>query len=127
MLALGAGLAGIVLPLVPTTPFLLLASYCFLVSSPRWHRWLREHRWFGPLLADWEQRGGIRPRVKLLAVTTVLMVVALSAASGRLSTVGLVVLSVLAGVGLLVIARVPTVREPSATQAAAPPPLWEPE
>lgn len=50
----GLGGAGTVLPLLPTTPFLLIAVWAFARSSPRWADWLRRHRAFGPLLRDWE-------------------------------------------------------------------------
>jgi uncharacterized protein len=46
-LSLGLGFLGIALPLVPATPFLLLAAYCFARSSPRLHNWLVEHRLLG--------------------------------------------------------------------------------
>ena len=51
--SLVAGGAGIVLPLVPTVPFVLLAAFCFANSSPRLERWLVEHRRFGPHIRDW--------------------------------------------------------------------------
>jgi uncharacterized membrane protein YbaN (DUF454 family) len=47
-LSLALGVVGIVLPVLPTTPFLLLASFCFLKSSRRLHRWIMENRHFGP-------------------------------------------------------------------------------
>lgn len=70
-LALGLGIAGIFLPLLPTTPFLLLAAFAFSRGSPRLHAWLLGHRHFGPVIRDWQERRAIPLRAKLLA--TVLM------------------------------------------------------
>src|SRR5512134_2189700 len=58
---------GLFLPLLPTTPFLLLAGACFARSSRRLHGWLLAHGVFGPILADWEAHGAIRLRVKVAA------------------------------------------------------------
>ena len=65
----GLGIVGAVLPVLPTTPFLILAVACFARSSPRLERWLLEHRIFGPTLAQWRERGAIPFKVKLLALT----------------------------------------------------------
>ena len=62
--SLGLGFAGVFLPLLPTTPFVLLSAFCFSRSSDRLHRWLRDHPTFGSLLEDWENGGAIRPRAK---------------------------------------------------------------
>lgn len=50
------GVAGVILPLVPTTPFLLLAGVCFAKSSDRFHTWLMEHRILGPYIHNWRNR-----------------------------------------------------------------------
>ena len=65
---------GIFLPLLPTTPFLLLASSCFLRSSPRWQAWLMRSRWFGPMLRDWNEHRAVRRPVKVVAVVTMSLV-----------------------------------------------------
>ncbi|MBP2233944.1 uncharacterized membrane protein YbaN (DUF454 family) [Sinorhizobium kostiense] len=64
----GLGLAGIFLPLLPTTPFLLLAAWLFSRSSPRLERWLTDHPMFGRPLRDWREAGAISWRAKLAAV-----------------------------------------------------------
>lgn len=50
------GVAGVILPLVPTTPFLLLAGLCFAKSSDRFHTWLMEHHILGPYIHNWRNR-----------------------------------------------------------------------
>jgi hypothetical protein len=65
------GLVGAVLPLLPTTPFLLLAAFGFARSSPRLHGWLMAHRQFGPMIRNWEQYGAIDRRSKRVAVIVI--------------------------------------------------------
>lgn len=62
------GFAGIFLPVLPTTPFLILAAACFARSSSRMENWLLEHRRFGPLLRDWRERGAIPWKAKIMAL-----------------------------------------------------------
>ena len=60
--------AGAVLPLLPTTPFLLLAAFAFARSSPRLHAWIMGHKRFGPLIRDWHEHGAISRRTKQVSV-----------------------------------------------------------
>ena len=64
----GLAIAGVFLPLLPTTPFLLVAAWAFARSSPRLDAWLRNHPRLGPFLEAWEQRGAVPWSAKLLAV-----------------------------------------------------------
>lgn len=66
---LGTGVVGIFVPLLPTTPFLLLAAACFSRSSEELHRWLLGHPRFGKPLADWERYRVIPLRAKMLSST----------------------------------------------------------
>jgi len=70
-LALIAGIVGIFVPLLPTTPFVLLAAFCFSRGSERCERWLLEHPRFGPMVRDWRARRAVPLRAKQFA--TVMM------------------------------------------------------
>ncbi len=66
-LCVGLAAAGVVLPLLPTTPFLLLAAACFSRSSERFYRWLLNNRHFGPLLLQWRENRSVSLRSKRVA------------------------------------------------------------
>ncbi len=99
--ALGA--AGAFLPLLPTTPFLLLASACFVRSSPAFHRRLLANRLFGPYIAQWQHdrtvpREAKRKAYGLVVVTFALSIVLVDATwlRGMLAGVGIALIGLLA-------------------------------
>ncbi len=69
------GIIGVVLPLLPTTPFLLVAAFCFSRSSETLHQYLLNHRLFGHLIRDWEKYGVIPFKIKLLSTTLMLTMI----------------------------------------------------
>lgn len=77
-LALFLALVGVVLPLLPTTPFVLVAAACFARSSPRLHQRLLANRVFGPLIVDWSEHRAVPLRAKLLAVSMIAITGALT-------------------------------------------------
>ena len=65
MLMVALGVAGILLPLLPTTPFLLLAAFLFAKGSSRWHAWLLNHRYLSPYVHAWRNKTGLTVTQKL--------------------------------------------------------------
>ena len=68
---LALGFVGLLLPVLPTTPFILLAAFAFSKSSERLHAWLLNHRLYGPLITNWQRHGVIRPRAKWTSVSLI--------------------------------------------------------
>lgn len=82
LISLGLAFIGLLLPLLPTVPFLLLAAFCFARSSKTLHDWLLTHRTFGPPIVEWQERGAIGLRGKRLATLSILAVFGLSVLLG---------------------------------------------
>ena len=70
-LAVLLAIIGVVLPLLPTTPFAIVAAFCFSKSSPRFHQMLLNNKYLGPTLRLWEEQGSISIRAKI--ISTVMM------------------------------------------------------
>jgi uncharacterized membrane protein YbaN (DUF454 family) len=68
VLSVGLAVAGIFLPVLPTTPFLLLAAACFMRSSDRLYRWLTAHRWLGPYIRNYQEHRAITRRSKVVGL-----------------------------------------------------------
>ena len=68
VLSVSLAIGGVFLPLLPTTPFLLLAAACFMRSSDRLHRWLITHIWFGPYITNYQEHKAITRRAKVVTL-----------------------------------------------------------
>lgn len=67
-LAVGLGILGMFLPVLPTTPFLLLAAACFAKSSKRFYHWLLNNKWFGSYIKNYREGKGIPLKIKVLSM-----------------------------------------------------------
>lgn len=90
LVSVSLGLLGVVLPLLPTVPFMLLAVFCFARSSEPLHDWLVHHPQFGPGIRDWHERGAISLKAKRLATVMVGGVFCLSVFMGLRPTLLLI-------------------------------------
>jgi uncharacterized protein len=103
--ATACAIAGAVLPLVPTTPFLLVAAYAFARSSPRLHAWLLGHPRFGPLITDWQRHGAISRAAKAGALTVIGLTPLITLAMQASTWILIVQLIVLVPVTLFIVTR----------------------
>lgn len=94
------GVVGIFLPVLPTTPFILLAGFAFARSSTRFYNWLLSHRIFGPMVYEWRERRTIPRRVKAIAVTLIVVTFTISIAFVIPVLVGQLVMAAV-GVGVV--------------------------
>lgn len=106
-IALILGIIGIFVPLLPTTPFILLAAFLFARSSTRMHRWLLDNRHFGPLITQWEKSRSMPRKARRRAFGLIILTFAISI---TLLTPRLELQLMLAGLGLillLLLSRIP--------------------
>jgi uncharacterized membrane protein YbaN (DUF454 family) len=76
----GLGALGILLPVLPTTPFLLLAAACYARSSPRFYNWLLTNKWFGTYIGNYRRKRGMPLKLKLSTVALTWLTIGLSMA-----------------------------------------------
>ena len=109
--SLVTGIIGIFLPLLPTTPLVLLAAWCFSRSSVRFHTWLIEHKFFGPIVRDWQSSDGIprKARNRAIIFMWIGMTVSIFIVSRFWATIGLITIGFCVSVYLL---RMPIRSEP---------------
>jgi len=111
---LGLGAVGVFLPILPTTPFLLLSTACYYKSSNRMHQWMLNNRWFGNYIRNYKEGRGIPFKTKIFTATLLWTVITYSA----LFHVGSILiiqttLFIIAAAVTIHIARLPTLKKPS--------------
>ncbi len=109
--ALFAGLLGIVLPGLPTTPFVLVASYCLLRSSPALHERLLRSRLFGNVLRDWHLHRGLRPHIRYKAIAVILLVLGASLYFTSIPLAAKLMILAVAACGIAFVWRLPDISE----------------
>lgn len=93
----GLAILGVVLPILPTTPFLLVAAACFAKSSPRLQKKLLANKTFGPLIHEWQQHRSIPRKAKRIALLTIILSVVWSAYLLKNAMLTLLVLALVIG------------------------------
>ncbi len=122
-IALGLGLIGVVLPGLPTTPFVLLAAACYARASPRLHQRMRENAWIGPMLRDWEANRSLSRRVKTIALASMAIMVAVSVWTLRSQPALQLLLVCTGALGIWIVGwRIPTRGKPERAEADVPAP-----
>lgn len=104
---------GMILPIVPATPFLLVTSYFLVRSFPKLNDLLLDMPYFGKILYDWEVRKGIRTSTKIQAIATVVLGWGISIMVFPIPPWALFIMAGLVMVGIIVIYRVPEPRDPA--------------
>lgn len=79
VLAVSLGTVGVFVPLLPTTPFLLLAAACFIRSSDRLYAWLIHHRWFGSYIRNYREHKAITLQARIVTLSLLWIVIGYSA------------------------------------------------
>lgn len=106
----GLATLGIFLPLLPTTPLLLLAAACFANSSERCHQWLMNHHIFGTTLRNWQDNRCIPLRAKVVAISSILLFGTYAVGFAIQDSIIRIAGGILLLTGLIVVCRIPSCR-----------------
>ena len=105
LLCFAIGAVGVLLPLLPTVPFMLLAAFCFARGSQTFHRWLVDHPRFGPPIRDWQAHGAISRPAKRASVAAIALAFAAAVVMGAPAGARVVQVVVLACVLAFILTR----------------------
>ncbi len=103
--SLAVAVLGVVLPLLPTTPFLLLAVWAFSRSDPRLVEWVLRQPYLGPLLRDWREEGAIPLSAKCFALATLITSWLLVATTATTALVPIILGAVMGSVAVYIVTR----------------------
>ncbi len=108
------GVIGIFFPVLPTTPFLLLAAFCYARSSERFYHWLLNNRWFGDYIRNYREGRGIPLTEKILAISSLWLTIGFSVLFVvQVMWVKLLLLTIAVGVTIHLV-RIKTLRKETA-------------
>jgi len=95
----GLGIVGIFVPVLPTTPFLLLAAVCYARGSQRFYGWLLNNKWFGSYIRNYLEKKGIPLKVKIITITLLWITIGASVAFA-VETLALKLILVIIAIGV---------------------------
>lgn len=107
----GLGIVGIFFPVLPTTPFLLLAAACYARSSEKFYHWLLNHRWFGKYIQTYREGKGIPVKAKALSISLIWLTIFTSVIFVVHPLIGRIILIVIAAGVTLYLLFLPTIKE----------------
>lgn len=105
ILSLTLGIIGIFLPLIPTTPFLLLSAWCFMKSSPTLHAWMYRQPYMGKALRDWDEERIISRPTKITALLMIALSTGLIWYKVTILALKIFVTFILCGVSIFIVTR----------------------
>lgn len=107
-ISLALGILGAVIPVLPTTPFMLLSAFLFSKSSNKFHQWLINHKIFGAIIRDYNKHKGIRMKYKVISVIMILISAIVSLITIPMLAIKILVISVLFVVAFILLTRFKT-------------------
>ena len=116
IICVGLGIVGVFLPLLPTTPFMLLAAACFARSSPRFHQALLNNRTFGPIIHQWQTQRSIPKKARKQAIILIIAVFSISILFVIEELVVRLLLAVTAAMLIVFLLRIPSTEAATARQ-----------
>jgi len=119
-IAFALGMAGVFVPVLPTTPFMLLAAFLFAKSSPRMDAWIKQTRVWKAYGAPFKETGGISKRKKAHIIGVSYLVMAISALVVQRPVVWAILAAVALFLAWLMLVRIPTVEEDNIASFATP-------